>query len=200
MKHNKKNHNKIKAIITCLLICLTVCACGQNSALEENTAFTEDAKDADEQGADVNAAANADKETSDNGNSGKESADADIAENINTDGQQVIEENQTPARRIEVVPANKASIFKREDEGGREITDEEMQFFSEFVQTGNNYGFLMSAYDTPADVNLGEICFNGLGASSQLGISEEEREAYKKTVELILPSLSTTAAWYSIPG
>ncbi len=189
-KRSKHNffRNKISGIAVCMFICLTVCACGKNAASGENAAFTEDSIDADMQGTDANAAANADKETSDNGNSNKESANADsvaedIAENLNTDGQTAIEENQTPARRIEVVPANKANIFKRDDEGGREITAEEMQYFSEFVQTGNNYGFLMSAYDTPADVNLGEICFNGLGAESQHGISEEEREAYKKTVE-----------------
>ena len=183
---NKRNHNffryKISRIAACMLICLTASACGQNSALEENTAFTEDSIDVDTQGTDMNEAADADIETPDKEGTSADSANEDIAENLNTDGQQAIVEKQTPERRIEVVPANKANIFKRDDEGGREITAEEMQYFTEFVQTGNNYGFLMSAYDTPADVNLGEICFNGLGAASQLGISEEEREAYKKTV------------------
>ena len=166
--------NKISEIAICMLICLTASACGQNTAPEENTDVTEDSLDVDTQETD----ANAEKESAD-----ADSTNEDIAESVNTDGQQAIAENQTPARRIEVVPANKANIFKREDEVGREITVEEMQYFSEFVQTGNNYGFLMSAYDTPADVNLGEICFNGLGEASQHGISEEEREAYKKTVE-----------------
>ena len=187
MKHNKKNNNKIKAIAACILICLTVSACGQNAASEENTAFTENSIDTDAQAADVNAAANEDIETPDKDTAAKESAeedsaDEDITESASADGQQAIEENQTPTRRIEVVPAQKASIFIWDDEGGRRITAEEMQYFSEFVQTGNNYGFLMSVYDTPADVNLGEICYNGLGAASQYDISEEEREAFKKTV------------------
>lgn len=69
------------------------------------------------------------------------------------------------------------------DEGTREITVEEMQYFSEFVQKNGNFGFLLSVYDTPADVNLNEVCYNGFGAASLGGISEEEREAYKKTVE-----------------
>ncbi len=183
MKQHKRNNNKIKTITACMLICLTVCACGQNSASGDNIAFTEDAKDADTQETDVNAAANTDKENPDKGNADAVSTAENIAESASTDGQQKVEENQTPARRIEVVSASKASNLKREDEGGREITAEEMQYFTEFIQKGNNYGFLMSAYNTPADVNLGEICFNGLGAASQHGISEEERAAYKKTVE-----------------
>ena len=153
-----------------MFMCLIASACGKNSVSKENAAFTADSIDADTQEADVNAAANAD------------SVAEDIAENLNTDGQQEIEEDQTPTRRIEVVPANKANVFKREDEGGRRITVEEMQYFTEFVQTGHNYGFLLSVYDTPADVNLFEVCYNGLGISSVSDISEEEREAFKKTV------------------
>ena len=166
--------NKISGIAICMLICLTASACGQNTAPEENTAVTEDSLDVDTQETD----ANAEKESAD-----ADSTNEDIAESVNTDGQQAIEENQTPARRIEVVPAQKVDIFRREDEGGREITAEEMQYFTEFVQTGNNYGFLMSAYDTPADVNLNEVFFCGLIGTSSDEISEEEKEAYKKTVE-----------------
>ena len=162
---NKVFRNKISGIAVCMFICLIVCACGKNFAPEEITAVTEDSIDADAQEADVNVAANAD------------SVAEDIAENLNTDGQLAIEENQTPARRIEVVPANKAGIFKREDEGGREITAEEMQYFTEFIQKGNNYGFLLSVYDTPADVNLDEVCYCGLGTSKD-EISKEEEEAY----------------------
>lgn len=165
-----------------MFICLTVSACGQNSASGENTAFTEDSIDTDAQGVDVNAAVSTDKENSDKKNADAGSADENITESAAIDGQQAIAENQTPTRRIEVVPANKASIFKREDEGRREITVEEMRYFSEFVQTGNNYGFLMSAYDTPADANLDEVFFCGLIGISSDEISEEEKEAYKKTV------------------
>ena len=186
MKHNKKNNSKLKAIAACLLICLTVSACGQNS-VGDNTAYTEDAIGADAQEKEVNEAVNADieipdKDAADKESTGADSADENVTESTSADGQQEIKEDQTPTRRIEVVPANKASIFKREDEGGRRITVEEMQYFTEFIQTGHNYGFLLSVYDTPADVNLFEVCYNGLGILSQSGISEEEREAYKKTV------------------
>ena len=92
------------------------------------------------------------------------------------------EEDFTSGKRIEVIPAQKADIPKRTKENGREITAEEMQYFSEFVHKDHNYGFLLSVYDTPADVNLNQVCYNGIGVSSVSEISEEEREAFKKTV------------------
>lgn len=165
-KYQNENNkgNKMRSAVVCIFLCLMICACGQNSMPEKNTAFAEDSKEAGIQKTDAAMVMD----------SGKEKPDKEE--------QALQEKQQVSEKRIEVIPADKASIVKRDDEGGREITAEEMQYFTEFVQKRGNFGFLLSVYDTPADVDLDQVCFNGLGESSLSEISEEEREAYKKTV------------------
>lgn len=43
------------------------------------------------------------------------------------------------------------------------LTQEEIQFFTEFIQKMENYGFLLSAYDAPEYVNLDEVFYSGAG-------------------------------------
>ena len=173
MRYRMRKMKKLK-MPGLILICFLLSACGSEKeaaipdtekpdyAVEEEIS-PDDQKEAEEQ---------------------QEIVDEAEADSENGDGQtESQEEAFASGKRIEVVSAQKADIPKKADEGGREITAEEMQYFSEFVQTDHNYGFLLSFYDTPADVNLNEVCYNGLGASSVSGISEEEKEAYKETVE-----------------
>lgn len=167
-------NSKRPTILPLLLACMTLSACGREAqeripdteepdyAVEEETSL-DDQEEAEEQ---------------------QEIVDEADADGENADEQPGrIAENITSGKRIEVIPAQRADIPNKANEDGREITPEEMQYFNEFIQKDHNYGFLLSVYDTPADVNLNEVCYNGLGASSVSEISKEEREAYKKTVE-----------------
>ncbi len=70
---------------------------------------------------------------------------------------------------------------KMKSESARALTAEELQLFDEMIKEYGNYGFLLSAYDTPADANLNEIFYNGLGADQEI-ITEDEVQAYLKAV------------------
>jgi len=56
------------------------------------------------------------------------------------------------------------------------LTQEEIQFFTEFIQKMENYGFLLSAYDAPGYVNLDEVFYSGAGIDEPM--SDEEISAY----------------------
>lgn len=44
-----------------------------------------------------------------------------------------------------------------------ELSEDEKAFFTDFIQELENYGFLLSEYDAPEDVNLGEVLYGGAG-------------------------------------
>ncbi len=78
--------------------------------------------------------------------------------------------------------AEKEELQEEEDlQEGRELTAEELQAFGEYLSRGSNYGFLLSVYDTPADVNLDEVFYSGAGISTY-EISEEEKQDYLDAV------------------
>ena len=56
------------------------------------------------------------------------------------------------------------------------LSEEEIQFFTDFIQKMENYGFLLSAYDTPEYVNLEEVFYGGAGIGEVM--SDEEIAAY----------------------
>lgn len=56
------------------------------------------------------------------------------------------------------------------------LSAEELWFFTDFMQKNENYGFLLSAYDKPEDVDLGEVLYSGAGIDEAM--SDEEIEAY----------------------
>ncbi len=57
-----------------------------------------------------------------------------------------------------------------------ELSDDEIQFFTDFIRQDDNYGFLLSEYDAPKDVNLEEVLYNGAGFG--VAIPEEELPSY----------------------
>lgn len=61
------------------------------------------------------------------------------------------------------------------------ISDEEIQFFTEFIQKTENYGFLLSEYDTPESVNLDEVFYGGAGIDETM--PDEEISAYLAAFE-----------------
>lgn len=56
------------------------------------------------------------------------------------------------------------------------LSEEEIQFFTDFIQKMENYGFLLSVYDAPEDVELGEVFYCGAGIDEVM--SDEEIAAY----------------------
>ena len=64
------------------------------------------------------------------------------------------------------------------DGGFREITDSEKEELTEFVRRWDAYGFLLSEYIMPVEVNLGEVFYSGAGASED--VSSDEIKAYLK--------------------
>lgn len=74
-----------------------------------------------------------------------------------------------------------------------ELTAEERNVFTGFVNQVENNGFLLSQYETITGADLNEILYNGAGMESE-PLSEEERKAYEKaghSVETDLTRLTT---------
>lgn len=86
----------------------------------------------------------------------------------------VSQENQENTESTEMVEPTKAV----EVEEARELSKEELDELTKFVQQSSNYGFLLSEYDTPEDVELGEVFHNGAGFSEEM--TTQEVEAYLK--------------------
>ncbi|MBD5530443.1 MAG: hypothetical protein HDR02_18855 [Lachnospiraceae bacterium] len=61
-------------------------------------------------------------------------------------------------------------------ESSVELSEDEKTFFTDFIQERENYGFLLSEYDAPEDVNLGEVLYGGAGFGE--GIPEEDIPLY----------------------
>ncbi len=64
----------------------------------------------------------------------------------------------------------------------RDLTKQELQDFTIWINQGSNYGnygFLLSQYDRPQNVNLGEVFYSGAGLHCK-PLSPEEERAYLK--------------------
>lgn len=70
----------------------------------------------------------------------------------------------------------KASDLDDGDGGFRELTQEELDTFTQFIRGWDTYGFLLSEYVNPVEVDLGEVFYSGAGFQNV--ISEEEITAY----------------------
>lgn len=102
----------------------------------------------------------------------------------------VSQENQENIESTEMVEPTKAV----EVEEARELSKEELDELTKFVQQSSNYGFLLSEYDTPEDVELGEVFHNGAGFSEEM--TTQEVEAYLKECdqeELLTDCVKVTA-------
>ena len=61
------------------------------------------------------------------------------------------------------------------------MTEDELRGFEEYLNRTDNYGFLMSDYQSPEYINLNEVFYSGAGLE-QSPLTEEERDMYLKTV------------------
>lgn len=62
------------------------------------------------------------------------------------------------------------------DGGFRELTQEELDEFTQFIRGMDAYGFLLSEYTIPDEADLGEVFYSGAGLGEEM--SEEEVTAY----------------------
>ncbi|MDE6388458.1 MAG: hypothetical protein K2L82_11710 [Lachnospiraceae bacterium] len=60
--------------------------------------------------------------------------------------------------------------------GGRRLTEAELQEYTEWVQEKSNYGFLLSDWEDPAQINLFEVFYGGAGISH--AGTEEQIQAF----------------------
>lgn len=59
-------------------------------------------------------------------------------------------------------------------ENGRRLTEEELEEYTEWIQDISNYGFLLSDWEDPAQINLYQVFYNGAGVARE-GMEEEKR-------------------------
>lgn len=90
---------------------------------------------------------------------------------------QVHQEETVEKDEIKLIPAQKVEAVGSKEDQGRSLTLEELQKFDEWISRQDNYGFLLSVYDTPADVDLGEVFYCGAGIEQE-EVTDEEKEAY----------------------
>lgn len=60
--------------------------------------------------------------------------------------------------------------------GGRKLTEAELQKYTEWIQDMSNYGFLLSDWQDPTQINLFEVFYSGAGISHEG--TEEQIQAY----------------------
>ena len=67
--------------------------------------------------------------------------------------------------------------------GNRELTQEELDFFSQYLSQADNYGFLLSSYTRPQDADLDMVFYSGAGMVMR-EMSQEELQALDEAVGL----------------
>lgn len=82
-------------------------------------------------------------------------------------------------KKAELQTAERVQIPQKEETESRELTEAEMQEFEKFFERGDSYGFLLSVYNTPADIDLNEVFYNGAGFGAGKA-SAEEKKAYEQ--------------------
>lgn len=68
-----------------------------------------------------------------------------------------------------------------EDNVSRPLTGEELEALQAYFNQSDNYGFLLSGYMKPEDINLNELLYSGAGIK-QAPLTDEERAAYLKAL------------------
>lgn len=77
--------------------------------------------------------------------------------------------------------AESMDMQKEEETTERELTKDELIFFRNFVSSNDNYGFLLSKYSTPKEIDLNQVFFNGAGIEVAK-LSEAEEKAYLNAI------------------
>ena len=114
----------------------------------------------------------------------EEEADADIEleEETLTDTEEQESEAQDLQQETVDDDRTEDDDWTEDGDGGfREITESEKEELTGFVRRWDAYGFLLSEYINPVEVNLGEVFYSGAGESED--ISDDEIVAYLKACD-----------------
>lgn len=98
-----------------------------------------------------------------------------------SDNQEESTEQETPENQDESAEQKSSDIQDAIEEwkAGNELSDEELNDFTDFFQSIENYGFLLSEYTTPIDVNLNEVFYCGAGFTAY-DLSDDVKAAYEQ--------------------
>ena len=98
------------------------------------------------------------------------------------DVEDVVAEENTEDR----IDAVAESVTEEENSGTisypRELSKQELQDFTAWISAKDNYGFLLSEYERPQDINLDEVFYAGAGLELS-SLKEEETAAYLEANE-----------------
>lgn len=143
-------------------------------------------------------------EIPDTPNLGTEPVNQPVNETVNGETEQVDESEQVDETG-QMDESEQADELEQMDEAGetadpqsRELTQEEIAFFDEYLSTSGNWGFLLSVYASPEDIDLNELFYSGAGLSGW-SLTEEEAadfieasggaEIYTDVVHLTTPQI-----------
>lgn len=93
-------------------------------------------------------------------------AEADQSDSVQTDGEASQADGAGQTELDEMA----------EETVGRKLTEAELQEYTEWIQDVSNYGFLLSDWQEPTQINLFEVFYGGAGISH--GGTEEQKQAY----------------------
>ncbi len=158
-----------KGMILAGLCVLGLCAgCGQKKSItleQESVVISDGTEHSDEAGTDQ---IEADDEERANAlpESEEDTSEAEEQEDVQTQEEpsQVTEDGQTDQDLAE------------EPESGRHLTPEELAEYTEWVQDHSNYGFLLSEWENPEQIDLYQVFYTGAGVGRPG--TEEEKQAH----------------------
>lgn len=82
--------------------------------------------------------------------------------------------NDFPSDTVNAAEADEGVV--EEAAIGKSLTTDEMLEYTDWVQEPSNYGFLLSEWQSPEQINLFEVFYNGAGISREG--TEEEKQAF----------------------
>lgn len=113
--------------------------------------------------------------------------EGETAEDAQTTGE-ISSEEATPAT-VTVSEISSASENEGNPPKARTLSEEECRELQKFISEVGNYGFLLSIYEKPQDLDIGQVFFAGAGLELRVP-ADEEREAYlEETGEDEAPNL-----------
>lgn len=118
---------------------------------------------------------------------GQESLEEDALKTENSTEDEITDD-RNPAEEQDAAeeknPIDGESVVQEQSEadssesGNGELTKEELTEYTEWLNQWDNYGFLLSDWNTPEQINLLEVFYNGAGISQQA--TEEQIQIYLK--------------------
>ncbi len=102
--------------------------------------------------------------------------DADISDALEDEAEEPVEAavSNEPSKTVNAEQPDDSVL--EIPEGGRRLTEEELAEYTEWVRDFSNYGFLLSEWQVPTEIDLFEVFYNGAGISHEG--TDEQKQAY----------------------